>query len=88
MWSVFSQKAITVAPGSAAVSVKMTPPQKAQTVITAGGTPVAKPVPSTPLTSTTPATPATPAGRVTVVSQVEFHFLFHVVKVIGYWFRF
>ncbi|TMS01085.1 Transcription initiation factor TFIID subunit 4 [Larimichthys crocea] len=63
------QKAITVAPGSAAVSVKMTPPQKAQTVITAGGTPVAKPVPSTPLTSTTPATPATPAGRVTVVSQ-------------------
>ncbi|XP_041794623.1 transcription initiation factor TFIID subunit 4-like isoform X1 [Chelmon rostratus] len=62
------QKAITVAPGGAAVSVKMTTPQKAQTVITAGGAPVAKPagVPSTPLTSTTP---ATPAGRVTVVSQ-------------------
>ncbi|KAM9352418.1 transcription initiation factor TFIID subunit 4-like [Symphorus nematophorus] len=63
------QKAISVAPGgAAAVSVKMTTPQKAQTVITAGGTPVTKPagVPSTPLTS---ATPATPAGRVTVVSQ-------------------
>lgn len=72
---VVSQKAITVAPGGAAVSVKMTTPQKAQTVITAGGAPVAKPagVPSTPLTSTTP---ATPAGRVTVVSQVELHFLF------------
>ncbi|XP_035521246.1 transcription initiation factor TFIID subunit 4-like [Morone saxatilis] len=65
------QKAITVAPGGAAVSVKMTTPQKTQTVITAGGTPVAKPagVPSTPMTSTTPAAPATPAGRVTVVSQ-------------------
>lgn len=84
MASVFSQKAITVAPGGAAVSVKMTPPQKVQTV------PVAKPtgVPSTPLTSTTPATPATPTGRVTVVSQVEFHFLFPVVKVIGCCFRF
>ncbi|XP_033491116.1 transcription initiation factor TFIID subunit 4-like isoform X1 [Epinephelus lanceolatus] len=65
------QKAITVAPGGAAVSVKMTPPQKAQTVITAGGTPVAKPagVPSTPLTSTTPAPTPTPPARVTVVSQ-------------------
>uniref|UniRef100_UPI0037E96EA3 transcription initiation factor TFIID subunit 4-like n=1 Tax=Semicossyphus pulcher TaxID=241346 RepID=UPI0037E96EA3 len=65
------QKAITVAPGGAAVSVKMTPPQKAQTVITAGGTPGAKPagVPTTPLTSTPPATTTTPANRVTVVSQ-------------------
>ncbi len=73
---VISQKAITVAPGGAAVSVKMTTPQKAQTVITAGGTPVAKPagVPSTPLTSTTPPSSATPTGRVTVVSQVSFLF--------------
>uniref|UniRef100_A0A671TFI6 Si:dkey-219c3.2 n=1 Tax=Sparus aurata TaxID=8175 RepID=A0A671TFI6_SPAAU len=64
--------ALTVAPGGAAVSVKMTTPQKAQTVITAGGTPVAKAagVPSTHLaTSTTPTPPATTAGRVTVVSQ-------------------
>lgn len=67
---VVSQKAIAVAPGG--VSVKMTPPQKAQTVITAGGAPVVKPagLPSTvPMTSTTPA--ATPAARVTVVSQVN-----------------
>lgn len=73
-----SQKAITVAPGGAAVSVKMTTPQKAQTVITAGGAPVAKPasVPSTPMTSTTPAPTSTPAGRVTVVSQVELPYLF------------
>ncbi|XP_034541388.1 transcription initiation factor TFIID subunit 4-like [Notolabrus celidotus] len=64
-------KAITVAPGGAAVSVNMATPQKTQTVITAGGTPVAKPagVPTTPLTSTPPTTPTTPANRVTVVSQ-------------------
>ncbi|XP_078112403.1 transcription initiation factor TFIID subunit 4-like [Sander vitreus] len=64
------QKALSVAPGGAAVSVKMTP-QKAQTVITAGGTPVAKPagVPSAPLTSTTPAPQPTTPARVTVVSQ-------------------
>ncbi|XP_059191691.1 transcription initiation factor TFIID subunit 4-like [Centropristis striata] len=63
------QKTISVSP--AAVSVKMAPPQKAQTVITAGGTPVAKPagVPSAPLTSTPPAPAATPPARVTVVSQ-------------------
>ncbi|XP_073328543.1 transcription initiation factor TFIID subunit 4-like isoform X2 [Pagrus major] len=70
--STTTVQALTVAPGSAAVSVKMTTPQKAQTVITAGGTPVAKPagVPSTPLTtSTTPTPPTTTAGRVTVVSQ-------------------
>lgn len=74
MVCVVFQKALTVAPGGAAVSVKMTTPQKAQTVITAGGTPVAKAagVPSTHLaTSTTPTPPATTAGRVTVVSQVE-----------------
>ncbi|XP_029378948.1 transcription initiation factor TFIID subunit 4-like isoform X2 [Echeneis naucrates] len=64
-------QAITVAPGGAAVSVKMTTPQKAPTVITAGGSPAAKPagVPSTPLTSTTPTATATPPTRVTVVSQ-------------------
>ncbi|KAM7415215.1 hypothetical protein PAMA_019841 [Pampus argenteus] len=63
------QKAITVAPGGAAVSVKMAPAQKAPTVITAGGVKPAG-VPSTPaMTSTTPAQAATPAGRVTVVSQ-------------------
>ncbi|XP_035859373.1 transcription initiation factor TFIID subunit 4-like isoform X2 [Sander lucioperca] len=63
-------QALSVAPGGAAVSVKMTP-QKAQTVITAGGTPVAKPagVPSAPLTSTTPAPQPTTPARVTVVSQ-------------------
>ncbi|XP_044050012.1 transcription initiation factor TFIID subunit 4-like isoform X2 [Siniperca chuatsi] len=69
--STTTVQAITVAPGAAAVSVKMTAPQKAQTVITAGGTPVAKPagVPSTPLTGTTPTPTATPPGRVNVVSQ-------------------
>ncbi|XP_062276428.1 transcription initiation factor TFIID subunit 4-like [Scomber scombrus] len=61
------QKAITVAPGGTAVSVKMAPAQKAQTVITPGGTTVAKPSTS-PMTNTSPATTATPA-RVTVVSQ-------------------
>ncbi|XP_040893788.1 transcription initiation factor TFIID subunit 4-like isoform X2 [Toxotes jaculatrix] len=69
--STTTVQTITVAPGGAAVSVKMTTPQKAPTVITAGGAPVAKPagVPSTPLTSTTPAPAPTPPGRVTVVSQ-------------------
>ncbi|XP_031735099.1 transcription initiation factor TFIID subunit 4-like, partial [Anarrhichthys ocellatus] len=52
------QKTITVSPGGAAVSVKMPPPQKAQTVITAGG--AVKPV---------GVAPPTPANRVTVVSQ-------------------
>ncbi|XP_071317766.1 transcription initiation factor TFIID subunit 4-like isoform X2 [Trachinotus anak] len=69
--STTSVQAITVAPGGAAVSVKMTTPQKAPTVITAGGTPVAKPVgvSSTPLTSATPTPTATTPARVTVVSQ-------------------
>ncbi|CAJ1055786.1 transcription initiation factor TFIID subunit 4-like isoform X2 [Xyrichtys novacula] len=69
--STSTVQAITVAPGAAAVSVSMTPTQKTQTVITAGGTPVAKPagVPTTPLTSPTPAAATTPANRVTVVSQ-------------------
>ncbi|XP_039987956.1 transcription initiation factor TFIID subunit 4-like isoform X2 [Xiphias gladius] len=69
--STTTVQAITVAPGGAAVSVKMTTPQKAPTVITAGGTPAAKPVgvSSTPLTSTTPAPTATPPTIVTVVSQ-------------------
>ena len=57
-----------MAPGGAAVSVKMTTPQKAPTVITAGGMPAAKP--AAPLTNTTPA--ATPPNRVTVVSQVRW----------------
>lgn len=75
MVSEISQKAITVAPGGATVTVNMTTPQKAQTVITAGGTPVAKPatVPTTPLASTPPAATTTPANRVTVVSQVRSH---------------
>ncbi|XP_029008624.1 transcription initiation factor TFIID subunit 4-like isoform X2 [Betta splendens] len=62
-------QAITVAPSGAAV--KMTTPQNAQTVITAGGTSAAKPagVPSTPVNSTTPTLAATPPARVTVVSQ-------------------
>ncbi|XP_028286437.1 transcription initiation factor TFIID subunit 4-like [Parambassis ranga] len=64
-----SVQALTVAPGGAAVSVKI--PQKAPTVIAAGGTPVAKPAgpPSTPLTSTTPSPAGSPGTRVTVVSQ-------------------
>ncbi|XP_018534996.1 transcription initiation factor TFIID subunit 4 isoform X2 [Lates calcarifer] len=64
-------QAITVAPGGTAVSVKMTTPQKAPTVITAGGVPAAKPagIPSAPLTSTTPSPTATAPARVTVVSQ-------------------
>ncbi|XP_069573013.1 transcription initiation factor TFIID subunit 4-like isoform X1 [Brachyistius frenatus] len=61
------QKALGVAPGGA--SVKMAVPQKAPTVITAGGVPGAKPagVPSAPMAGASPAT--APAGRVTVVSQ-------------------
>ncbi|XP_034391478.1 transcription initiation factor TFIID subunit 4-like isoform X2 [Cyclopterus lumpus] len=61
--STTTVQTITVSPGGAAVSVKMLPPQKAQTVITAGGVPVSKPVgvPSTP--------PSMPAARVSVVSQ-------------------
>ncbi|XP_005936976.1 transcription initiation factor TFIID subunit 4 isoform X3 [Haplochromis burtoni] len=63
-------KALAVAPSITPVSVKMTTPQKTPTVITTGGTPVAKPagVPSTPMTGT-PAPAASPATRVTVVSQ-------------------
>ncbi|XP_075994961.1 transcription initiation factor TFIID subunit 4-like isoform X2 [Genypterus blacodes] len=59
-------QAITVAPGATVATVKMTAPQKGQTVITAGGQAMAKPVnaPAT-MTNTTPVTPA----RVTVVSQ-------------------
>uniref|UniRef100_A0AAX7UTT0 TAFH domain-containing protein n=1 Tax=Astatotilapia calliptera TaxID=8154 RepID=A0AAX7UTT0_ASTCA len=59
-----------MAPSITPVSVKMTTPQKTPTVITTGGTPVAKPagVPSTPMTGT-PAPAASPATRVTVVSQ-------------------
>ncbi|XP_005753351.1 transcription initiation factor TFIID subunit 4 isoform X4 [Pundamilia nyererei] len=64
------RKALAVAPSITPVSVKMTTPQKTPTVITTGGTPVAKPagVPSTPMTGT-PAPAASPATRVTVVSQ-------------------
>uniref|UniRef100_A0AAQ4P9X0 TAFH domain-containing protein n=1 Tax=Gasterosteus aculeatus aculeatus TaxID=481459 RepID=A0AAQ4P9X0_GASAC len=51
----------------AGVSVKMPPAQKAQTVITAGGTPVSKPVCVPSSTTHTPA--PTPTNRVTVVSQ-------------------
>ncbi|XP_040019497.1 transcription initiation factor TFIID subunit 4 isoform X2 [Gasterosteus aculeatus] len=58
---------ITVSPGGAAVSVKMPPAQKAQTVITAGGTPVSKPVCVPSSTTHTPA--PTQTNRVTVVSQ-------------------
>lgn len=58
----------------------MTTPQKAQTVMTAGGTALAKPasVPSTPLSSTPATPPTTPASRVTVVSQVGECFLFQL----------
>lgn len=75
---LFSQQAITVAPGGAEVS-KMTSPQTAQTVMTAGGIPLAKPVvnPSTPQSSTPAAASATPATRVTVVSQVGASVQFH-----------
>uniref|UniRef100_A0A7N6AQH7 TAFH domain-containing protein n=1 Tax=Anabas testudineus TaxID=64144 RepID=A0A7N6AQH7_ANATE len=62
---------IRVSSAPTVVSVKMTTPQNAQTVITAGGAPPAKPVgvPSTPMTSTTPVPPPPPPARVTVVSQ-------------------
>ncbi|KAM4618321.1 transcription initiation factor TFIID subunit 4-like isoform 1-T1 [Polymixia lowei] len=65
-------QAITVAPTGAAVSVKMSTPQKAQTVITAGAQGLAKPagVQSTlNLTSGTPTPAAAPAARPNVVSQ-------------------
>ncbi|XP_040024153.2 transcription initiation factor TFIID subunit 4-like [Gasterosteus aculeatus] len=61
------QDIITVSPAGAGVSVKMPPAQKAQTVITAGGTPVSKPVCVPSSTTHTPA--PTPTNRVTVVSQ-------------------
>ncbi|XP_029909302.1 transcription initiation factor TFIID subunit 4-like isoform X2 [Myripristis murdjan] len=70
--STTAVQAITVAPGGAAVSVKMSTPQKAPTVITAGGQAVAKPAgvqPTPTPVSTTPALAATPAARATVVSQ-------------------
>ncbi|KAK7891008.1 hypothetical protein WMY93_022971 [Mugilogobius chulae] len=54
------QKAISAAPGGSAVSVKMSTPQKAPTVITAGGT---------VLNKTSPSPAAAPAARVNVVSQ-------------------
>lgn len=61
------QKAISAAPGGSVVSVKMSTPPKAPTVITAGGTVLNKT--TVPLTNTTPSvTPTTPA-RVNVVSQ-------------------
>uniref|UniRef100_A0A3B5BCV3 Transcription initiation factor TFIID subunit 4-like n=1 Tax=Stegastes partitus TaxID=144197 RepID=A0A3B5BCV3_9TELE len=64
-----TQRAVTPTPG-ATIRVS-TATTKAPTVITAGGTPVAKAtgVPSSPLTSTTPSPTASPAARVTVVSQ-------------------
>ncbi|XP_051808091.1 transcription initiation factor TFIID subunit 4-like [Acanthochromis polyacanthus] len=64
--STTAVQTLAVAPGGAAVSVKMAP-QKTPTVITAGGTTAAKPtgVQTSPMTSTTPS----PAARVTVVSQ-------------------
>ncbi|XP_069384500.1 transcription initiation factor TFIID subunit 4-like isoform X1 [Paralichthys olivaceus] len=66
--STTTVQAITVAPGGAAVSVKMATPQKAPTVITAGGAPAAKPA-GVQSTTMTPAATATPPSRVTVVSQ-------------------
>ncbi|KAM3842681.1 uncharacterized protein ACN63O_022149 [Diretmus argenteus] len=63
-------KAVTVAPGGAAV--KMTTPQKAPTVITAGGQAMAKPAgvqPNLNVPGVTPAAATTPAARPTVVSQ-------------------
>ncbi|KAM6973186.1 transcription initiation factor TFIID subunit 4-like [Aplochiton taeniatus] len=56
------QKAITVAPVGTAVSVKMATPQKAQTVITAGGQP-AKPGGVAPTMATTPAAGVTPVSQ-------------------------
>uniref|UniRef100_A0A3P9PSR6 Transcription initiation factor TFIID subunit 4-like n=1 Tax=Poecilia reticulata TaxID=8081 RepID=A0A3P9PSR6_POERE len=51
------------------VTVKMPPPQKTSTVITAGVTPAAKPAPL-PGGGATPPPAAPPVARVTVVSQV------------------
>ncbi|TWW76105.1 TFIID subunit 4 RNA polymerase II TBP-associated factor subunit C [Takifugu flavidus] len=64
-------QAIAVAPGGAEVS-KMTSAPTAQTVMAAGGMPLAKPAvnPSAPQSSTPAAAPAPAASRVTVVSQV------------------
>ncbi|XP_061578258.1 transcription initiation factor TFIID subunit 4-like isoform X2 [Cololabis saira] len=69
--STTAVQALTVAPGTTAVSVKMTPPQKSPSVITAGDTPLAKPagMPSTPLPTTTTPPAASPITRVNVVSQ-------------------
>ncbi|XP_072242884.1 transcription initiation factor TFIID subunit 4-like [Leuresthes tenuis] len=63
--STTTVQALPVAPGGAAVSVKMTTPQKNSTVITTGGTPVPKPG----SVASTPPPAASPAARVTVVSQ-------------------
>lgn len=75
---LFFQQAIAVAPGGAEVS-KMTSPQSAQTVMTAGGMPLAKPAvnPAAPQSSTPAAAPAPAASRVTVVSQVGASVQFH-----------
>lgn len=73
---LFFQQAIAVAPAGADGS-KMTSPQSAQTVMTAGGMPLAKPAvnPAAPQSSTPAAAPA--ASRVTVVSQVGASAQFH-----------
>ncbi|KAM4573239.1 transcription initiation factor TFIID subunit 4-like [Odontesthes bonariensis] len=63
--STTTVQAHPVAPGAAAVSVKMATPQKNPTVITTGGTAVAKPGG----VASTPPPAASPAARVTVVSQ-------------------
>ncbi|XP_056137905.1 transcription initiation factor TFIID subunit 4-like [Lampris incognitus] len=72
--SVSTAQAITMAPAGVAGSVKMSTPQKAQTVITAGGQALAKPAGvQTALTisgaTPTPTATATPAARAPVVSQ-------------------
>ncbi|XP_054631309.1 transcription initiation factor TFIID subunit 4-like [Dunckerocampus dactyliophorus] len=61
-------QAITVGPSAPAVSVMMTPPPKAPTVIAAEAAPVVKSS-TPPVTAATPAQSATPTTRVTVVSQ-------------------
>ncbi|XP_029697450.1 transcription initiation factor TFIID subunit 4-like isoform X1 [Takifugu rubripes] len=68
--STSTVQAIAVAPGGAEVS-KMTSAPTAQTVMAAGGMPLAKPAvnPSAPQSSTPAAAPAPAASRVTVVSQ-------------------
>lgn len=66
-------QAISVAPGATTVT-KITTNQKAPTVMTAVGAPLAKPagVPVAAPLSSTPATmPAVPTNRVAVVSQVS-----------------